>query len=175
LPTPAFQSSAADPLVFALEATRLSATLVAATLAYRLVVSNRGATPLSDIAISGDMTSAHASRPTDELFALTGPELPPLHAVPSLAPGESVTIGGEMRLPLAAVMPIRHGEAQLFVPLARFDGWASATGGGAVHTRSVFLVGQEGDAGDRLQPFRIDLGPRVWSQVGQKPLPVPVS
>ncbi|MEO0032953.1 MAG: hypothetical protein RIS94_2711, partial [Pseudomonadota bacterium] len=98
---------------------------------------------------------------------------PPLHRVAALAPGESVTLGGEMRLPLSSVLPIRNGEAQLFVPLTRFDGWASAPDGRGVHARAAFLVGQENAAQPRLAPFRLDLGPRVYDQLGQRALPIP--
>jgi len=170
---PAPPASTAAELALSLEATRLSATLVAATLAYRLMVTNSGADPLNDIAIAGDLTSAHASRPVEEQFGLIGPELPPLHRIATLAPGETVILGGEMRLPLSAILPIRQQQAQLFVPLARFDAWASGAHGRAVHARAIFLVGQEGDDSARLQPFRLDLGPRVWARVAQKPLLLP--
>lgn len=174
-PVPAIEPLAAAPadLAFTLEATRLSATLVNATLAYRLVVSNHGSVPLADIAIGGDMTSAHASRAMEEQLGITGPELPPLHRIAALGAGESVVLGGEMRLPLSAVLPIRNGDAQLFVPLARFDGWASAPDGKGVHARAAFLIGQENQSQPRLAPFRLDLGPRVYDQLGQRPLPIP--
>lgn len=125
------------------------------------------------------MISAHASRAMDEQLGLSGPDLPALHHIPALAPGEQVVLTGEMRLPLAAVTPIRSGAAQLLVPLARFDAWATATGGGAVRARAAFLVGQTPpltEVGNtRLQPFRLDLGPRVYAQIGQRGLAVPAT
>lgn len=167
----------AEPLAFVLEATRLSATLVNATLSYRLTVTNHGPVALSDIAIGGDMISAHASRAMEEQLGLSGPDLPDLHRIADLAPGEQVVLAGEMRLPLAAVTPIRNGSAQLFVPLARIDAWATAAGGGAVRARAAFLVGQSPPLPEainaRLQPFRLDLGPRVYDQIGQRALAVP--
>ena len=184
VPEPAFsQPVAAEPLVFLLEATRLSATLVNATLSYRLTVANHGSVPLSDIAIGGDMISAHASRAMEEQLGLSGPDLPDLHRIAGLAPAEQVVLDGEMRLPLSAVTPIRNGPAQLFVPLARFNAWATAPGGKAVRARSAFLVGQTPAptavlakaADDRLQPFRLDLGPRVYAQIGQRALTVPAT
>lgn len=190
LPTPAFAPRPApadpeiepvaaiaqggNPLSFVLQATRLSATLVNTALSYRLVVVNRGAEPLLDIAIGGDMIAAHASKPMDEQLGLAGPDLPPLHRIERLEPGAEATVPGELRLPLSAVTPIRHGEAALFVPLARFDAWASVPDGRGIHSRAAFLVGQESQpAAERLQPFRLDLGPRIWADLGQRALALP--
>ena len=158
-------------LSLALEATRMSATLFNATLAYRLVITNTGAAPLSGIEIGGDMISAHASRPTDEQLGLDGATLVPLHGVGALAPGEAVVLGGDLRLPLSAILPIRRGDAQLFVPLARFGVQALGPDGRTVSLRRAFLVGQSRSAAaDKLQPFRLDLGPRLYSEVGQRAL-----
>ncbi len=166
----------ADPLELRLEATRMSATLVNTTLTYRLVALNRGTEPLTDIAINGDMTAAHASKPIDEQLGLAGPDLPPIHHIDRLEPGAELALPGEMRLPLTAVTPIRAGEAALFVPLARFDAWASTPAGGAIHARAAYMVGQESTpTADRLQPFRLDLGPRTWADLGQRALALPVS
>jgi hypothetical protein len=181
VPAPDFGGPATGPatlqpplpqaLSLSLEATRMSATLFNATLAYRLVVTNTGAVPLSGIEIGGDMISAHASRPTEEQLGLDGADLAPLHGVAALAPGESVTLGGDLRLPLSAILPIRRGDAQLFVPLARFSGQALAPDGTPVTMRRAFLIGQSRSAAaDKLQPFRLDLGPRLYSELGQRTL-----
>ena len=82
-------------------------------------------------------------------------ELPLLHEVPSLAPGETVELKGELRLPLARGMPIRQGAAVVFVPLARFRAGAA---GGEPRCFTV-VVGQPSPRG-ALQPHRLDLGPR---------------
>ena len=185
VPAPDFASQAARPatnpvtappaappaLSLMLEATRMSATLFNATLAYRLIVTNIGPAPLSGIEIGGDMTSAHASRATEEQLGLDGAALAPLHGVASLAPGESVVLGGELRLPLSAILPIRRGDAQLFVPLARFAAHAQQSDGQPLAVRQAFLVGQSRSAAaDKLQPFRLDLGPRLYSELGQRGL-----
>ena len=177
VPAPDFASPAAPApvplpvLTLALEATRMSATLFNATLAYRLVVTNTGPTPLSAIEIAGDMTSAHASRSHDEQLGLDGAALAPLHGVGGLAPGEAVTLGGDLRLPLSAILPIRRGDAQLFVPLARFAVQARGPDGQAVAMHRTFLIGQSRSAAaDKLQPFRLDLGPRLYSELGQRGL-----
>jgi hypothetical protein len=70
------------------------------------VLTNHGRDALVDLALSGDMASAHASRPMDEQLGLAGPELPPLAQIARIEAGASVTVPVEMRLPLAAVLAI---------------------------------------------------------------------
>ena len=166
LPTPL-----AGALHLALQATRMSATLINTTLSYRLAVTNRGREPLHDVRIAGDMIAAHASRSATEQLGPDDASLPELHRIPTLAPGESVTLGGDIRLPLVSITPIRRGDAALFVPLARLRGHAQDPAGATVKGGGTFLVGQEPGANKRLQPFRLDLGPRNYSKLGQQLLP----
>ncbi|HUQ12729.1 MAG TPA: hypothetical protein VM055_00445 [Novosphingobium sp.] len=159
-----------------LEATRMSATLVNTTLSYRLAVTNTGAEALREVIVAGDMIAAHASRAVEELLGPAGTALPELHRIAGLAPGESVTLGGDIRLPLVSITPIRKGNAALFVPLARLRARATDPAGAAVEGGGTFLVGQPGAQGAsakgaRLQPFRLDLGPRNYSRLGQQLLP----
>ncbi|MBB4612453.1 hypothetical protein IQ25_00310 [Novosphingobium taihuense] len=147
----------------------MSASLVHATLSYRLSLA-AGAS-LSDIEVRGDMISAHASRPAEEQLGLGEAQV--LHSLPGLTAGETMEIGGEVRLPLAAITPIRHGSAALFVPLVRFEVTARDAGR-VIKLRAAFVVGlEELAAGERLQPFRLDVGPRVYPKVGRRELTVP--
>lgn len=170
LPAPAFAASQPG-LAVTLEVTRMSATLVNATLTYRLKVANTGSLPIAEVAIAGDMVSAHASVPNAEMLGADGVPMPELHRITALAPGESKDLTGDIRLPLAAIIPIQRGDARLFVPLARFRSTGTCAGVPVV-THSAFLVGQEPEARAKLQPFRLDLGPRMYSQVGQRPIVV---
>ncbi|WP_338466420.1 hypothetical protein RXV95_12770 [Novosphingobium sp. ZN18A2] len=157
-----------DSPLFDLEPRRLGVTLVNATLTYRLQLTNTAPRMLEDIAISGDMIAAHASLPVEQQLGADGAQFAPLHRIESIEPGESVTIEGDLRLALAAILPIRHGQHRLFVPLARFE--TSWSAGEARKARvSAFLIGLLPDGeSDRLRPFRLDLGPRMYPDIGQR-------
>ena len=170
LPEPAF---AAPPpmLEIVLEAKRLNASLMATTLSYAVRITNNAAVPLSALAIEGDMISAHASLSPDQQIASAAQRLELRHAHIALDPGESVEFTGDIRLPLAAITPIRAGEAAYFVPLARFRVEAAATGEIPLVTAQTFVIGELPDQpGAALRPFRLDLGPRTYSRIGQRPV-----
>lgn len=156
-------------LTLDLEARRMSASLMATTLSYTLRLTNNGALPLAALAVEGDMISAHASLPPEQQIASGNHKLELRHAAVELAPGQSAEFTGDFRLPLSAVTPIRAGDAAYFVPLARFRVEASLPGGGSQVLVQTFVVGEvPGNPGAALRPFRLDLGPRVYSRIGQR-------
>lgn len=58
------------------------------------------------------------------------------------------------------------------MPLIAFNilyGWSRGNG----QTSASFLVGRD-TRGDKLAPFRLDLGPRLFRSLGQTPLPIAV-
>ncbi len=163
-PTPSPVVVDDGPLSLVLEATKLSATLLNTSLTYRLAITNRTDRPLGPLAVAAGMAAAHASQPVERQLALNGQLLAPKHKIAALAPGESVTLSGEIRLPLSLIEPIRAGTAALFIPLARF-----AVEGPGVTLARTFVVGDAPEAADAaLRPFRLDLGPRVYSRIGQR-------
>jgi hypothetical protein len=171
-PTPAMAAAHDEetperPLRIALEPARLSVSLLNATLAYRILLTNQGDTPLRDISIDGDMISAHASLSQEEQIAASNSKLENRHLIRTLFPGETKVVSGDFALPLPLIRPIRNGDAALFVPLARLRVVA-----GGEHTEVIVqtsVVGQRSQhPGGGLQPFRLDLGPRIYSELAQR-------
>lgn len=153
----------AEPLQVTLEPMRLSLTLMNATLDYRLEVSNRGATPITGLSIGADMIAAHASMTREEQLAGPGQGAVPAQRIDRLEPGESKVISGAFRVPFSQIVPIRQGKTALLLPLARFRVEAE----GSRPVVRTFAVGQTGE-GEALQPFRLDLGPRVYPHLTQR-------
>ena len=149
----------------------MSATLMNTVLNYELTVSNTGPDPIRSIVIGGDMIGAHASLPSRSQLELSNNNIVPLHAIAALAPGESVVLNGEFKLSLSAITPIRSGNAALFIPLARFRVEALSKSSVPLVVSRTFVVGEDQDRpGAALKPFRLDLGPRLYSQIGQREL-----
>ena len=173
IPSPAFgigeeaPEEEENPLSFAIEARQLAISLTAATLSYRITLTNSGKASLSGVAIAGDMISAHASRSQDEQLASVASALQPCHTIERIAGGQSVQVTGEFRLPLPMIQPIRRGGLALFVPLARLRVEAAGERTGA--QVKTALIGQRSERpGAGLLPFRLDLGPRIYREVTQK-------
>lgn len=168
-PAPAPVLAATDGLGVALEVRRMNASLMATSLNYVLKLTNHGSEPLSALAVEGDMISAHASLPHEAQIANDNQRMEPRHNLVTLAPGESAEFSGVFMLPLTAVTPIRSGEAAFFIPLARLRVQASTPSGGSVVQAQTWVVGElPEDAASALKPFRLDLGPRTYSRVGQR-------
>ncbi|MBC7159827.1 MAG: hypothetical protein H5U21_07220 [Porphyrobacter sp.] len=165
LPAPPEPEPDRGPLAIALEPLRLSLTLMNATLAYRLVVTNRGAEPVEALAIAADMIAAHASLGREQQLAGPGEDALRLAVIERLEPGESRSIAGEYRLPLACVRPIRQGPAALLLPLARIR---IERAGGAPAIGTFLVALPPGQPGARLQPIRLDLGPRIYSTLAAR-------
>ena len=159
------EQSARPGLELELEPQRLSLTLMNATLSYRLVLNNLGTEPLETLTISADMIAAHATLSREQ--QLSGPDANAMQVVSiaRLEPGESRIVSGEFRLPFGQIMPIRQGNAALLFPLARFR----VEGVGREPVTRTFLVAQPPERpGAGLQPFRLDLGPRVYPKLAQR-------
>ncbi|NWK96732.1 hypothetical protein DM806_13895 [Sphingobium lactosutens] len=92
----------------------------------------------------------------------------PLHSAVTIAPGETIQLGGELRLAPDQIVPVEMGQRSLLIPLAAFDmgyRWESGEGEPTGHGRTAraFIVGQEQEPpADRLAPLRLDQGPRQY-------------
>jgi hypothetical protein len=170
LPEPAFGNPTEQPpFEMQLESRHLSRALVNATLAYRLTVTNRTTAPVGPLRVTGDIISAHASLAPQDQLAPAGEAFATLHQGALLAPGAFFTFSGELRLPLASILPITSGAGRVFVPLARFRAEAPD---GTVAT-CVFVIGQANpEPGGALRPFPLDRGPGVDRALGQHELKV---
>ena len=171
-PAPEPDRRAGAPLELQLEAERLTLSLVYATLAYRLTVTNGGDAPTGPLRLAADLISAHASLASRHQLSLDTRETESQHELGVLTPGESVTVAGDLRLSLGDILPIRSARGNLFIPLARFRIEPKAPGGIAI-TRA-FAVGQSGaQPSDALRPVNLDLGPRTIRELDQRALTVP--
>ncbi len=173
-PSPAPATPRSDGFLdVSLSARRLSATLLNTSLSYELVVTNHGETPVGPLTVTCDMIGAHASLPARVQLENPGQD-DPAHRIPHLGPGESATMAGELRLPLNAITPIRHGAAALFVPLARFRILVWREGRPPISANRTFVIGETPPNPDAaLKPFRLDLGPRMYSSISQREVTVP--
>lgn len=153
-----------DTLAISLDVGRMSATLVNASLSWRLIVENRGDTPLGPVMVAGDMIAAHGSLPVEQQLATDGQPLELIDEIGVIAPGEQAELRGEFRVPLSSIQPIQAGSALLYIPLARFRVEADE-----VTTLATFAIGETPPvAKAALLPFRLDLGPRVWAKISQR-------
>lgn len=144
----------------------MSASLMATTLSYHLSLTNHTAFALSALAIEGDMIAAHGTLPPEQQVAQKTQQLELRHALAELAPGETAVLSGDIRVPLALIAPIRAGTAAFFVPLARFR-----VAAGPLIAVQTFVIGEAPETpGAALKPFRLDLGPRTYSKIGQRAL-----
>ena len=159
-------SAPVPALSLTLEPVRLSISLVNATLLYRLRLVNESADMVGPIALSADMIAAHASLSEDSQLGRDGAALEPRHRLAGLAHGESAEIRGELRLPLASIIPIRSGSAALLVPLVRLR----IESGGQSVIRALVVGEAPVQPGGLLRPFRLDHGSRIFTAVSQREL-----
>ncbi len=93
--------------------------------------------------------------------------------IPDIPAGEELTLKGRVDVKQAEMKAMRVDQRLLFVPLVAvnaFYDWGTVRKG---QTSKSFLVGRERtDSAEKMAPFRLDLGPRVYRTLGQRPYKV---
>ena len=149
---------------------RFTLALANVHLRYRLRLTNTGGEALGPITLAGDMTSLPATGAQAERFANRQTPLPELHGAASLAPGETMEMIGELRLPLGMAEGISLGDAKMLVPLVRLRLTADIGEQAPLISLHHFVVGGvEGAADGHLAPFRLDLGPHNRTDLIARP------
>ena len=149
------------------EPVRVSRSVMNSSLSYRLILVNRGTCR----ALQPDRQWRSHERarrvPLDQQMADPSAELPELHRLDYLGPGQRKALSGEIRLPLQQVRPILQGKTPMLVPLVRL----LVSNDSADPRAFTFVVGKQAQmAGARLQPFRLDTPPQSYSQIGARAL-----
>ena len=156
----------ADAVRLQVESEKLIRSAAYATLKYRLTLSNRTDAPLTDVVVGIDLVSAHANAAMEEQVAIETTALEKRHEIARIAPRQFVTLDGQVQLPLAQAHVIRQGRFPLLVPLMR----VRVDGPDESALLKTFVVGLGSPGGGRLQPIRLDEGPRTYGQVSQREL-----
>jgi hypothetical protein len=161
-------------LDIAMEVQAARLTLMGATIGYTLKIHNRGPRPAEDILVRSLIANVDAQQQAlfPQFFA--GETGLPVHSAVAIAPGETQTLRGELRLDAQQIAPIPMGQRALLIPLIAFDAqyrWTDEAGEtqGTGRTGRAFIVGEEQTPPvERLSPFRLDLGPRQYRTPGSR-------
>ncbi len=156
----------AEALSIRIENEKLIRSAAYATLKYRMTLINRTNASLADVTVGIDLVSAHGSAPMEDQIATSGTALEKRHDIARISPRQSVTVAGQVQLPLAQAHVIRQGRHPLLVPLMR----VRVDGPGEEALLKTFVVGQGMPDGGRVQPFRLDEAPRSYEPIAQREL-----
>ncbi|HEX7742883.1 MAG TPA: hypothetical protein VF442_10705 [Sphingobium sp.] len=173
-PPPAPQTADRPWIDLAMEVRGARLSLMGATITYVLTLHNRGQRPAEDLLIRTLIANADTGQQAMLQQFFAGAVGLPTHSVVSVAPGESHSLTGELRLLPDQIAPVQMDGRALLIPLVAFDAqyrWTDegSEASGAGRTGGAFIVGQEkSPPADRLAPFRLDLGPRQYPTPGSR-------
>ncbi len=129
-----------------------------AGIAFELSVFNAGSAPARDVLIQASMFNAGPMQDQQIQLFFDNP-ITQGDRIAAIGPMQRIKVETAVFLARDQVKPIEMENRTLFVPLVGFNilyGWATGSG----QTSASFLVGRQ-TAGEKLAPFRVDLGPRV--------------
>jgi MYXO-CTERM domain-containing protein len=145
-----------------------------AEIHYRLTVRNAGDAAATDVRVAIDMFNAGTGQEPELAAFLAERQLAGSDGSEwRLAPGQEEKLQGVASMTNADIRGIEVQGRRLFIPLVAFNFVCGDEG--KVQTAASYLVGREADPpAEKMGPFRLDTGPRVYRNVGQRPnLPPP--
>jgi len=129
-------------------------------LQFDVVLTNTGSAPARDLLVEARLVTAHAGQDQEiaDFF-----QMPPGNGdrMAGIAPLGKISLKSVVRLPLEMVQSFEAEGRRLFVPLVAFN-IVFRSSGGEGRASASFLIGRGSEEDERLAPFRLDLGPRVF-------------
>lgn len=137
-----------------------------AIIEFTITAMNSGNAPARDVRIEVALINAGPAQDQEigRFFDQPAGVGEPLEVIP---PMRSIQLNSRVSMPLDQVRAFEAAGRKLFVPLLAFNAlfrWSGGEGQASVS----YLVGREGE-GEKMAPFRLDLGPRIFRKLGARP------
>lgn len=129
------------------------------SIEFVLSIFNSGSAPARDILVEGGLFNAGPLQDKQIALFFENP-VAKGQRIPALAPLQRLAVRSAVALRRAEVQPIEVEGRVLLVPLVAFNAlyrFGSAEG----QTSASYLVGKQ-TKGEKLAPFRLDIGPRIF-------------
>jgi hypothetical protein len=138
------------------------------TFEFELELFNSGSSTARDVLIEATLFNAGPTQERDiaDFFAKPVGQGQRIAAIPPL---QRMSLRTEVAAPRSRLQLFEVAGRQVIVPLISFNAlyrWSSSEG----QTSVSLLLGRETKS-EKLAPFRIDLGPRIFRGLGSRPLP----
>ncbi len=147
---------------------RAAATENEVYVRYALTMTNTGGAAARNIRIDPRLFNASAEGEMVSFFQ--GPiheQSGSPHVV--LPPGGSIKLNGQVAMPNAELREIELAGRRIFVPMVAINVAYDWADGGTGRTSRSWLVGREAEVPtEKMGPFRLDLGPRIYRSVGRR-------
>lgn len=136
-------------------------------LMFEIILSNVGSAPARDVLVEGHLFTAHAAQDRDIATFFQNPTASD-DRMSLIAPLGRVSLKSVARLPLEQVNQFEAGGRKLFVPLIGFN-ILYRFGGTEGQASASFLVGRGNEEDEKLAPFRLDQGPKIFRGLTSRP------
>lgn len=136
-------------------------------LQFDVVLTNSGAAPARDVLVEAKLVPAHAGQ-DEEIAAFFQQPQATGDRMAGIPPLGKVSLKSAVRLPLDQLHSFEVDGRKLFVPLVAFNILFRGSGGEGQASAS-YLVGRGTDGDEKLAPFRLDLGPRIFRGLSARP------
>lgn len=136
-------------------------------LQFDVILTNSGSAPARDVLVEAKLVPAHAGQ-DQEIAAFFQQPQASGDRMAAIAPLGKIALKSAVRLPIDQLHSFEVEGRQLFVPLVAFN-ILFRTGSGEGQASASFLVGRGSDEDEKLAPFRLDLGPRIFRGLSARP------
>jgi hypothetical protein len=151
-------------------AERAAATDTEARVHFDITLRNLGDIDARNIRIDSRMFSGNAEQEIDSFLKAAIHEHSGSPHV-TIPPGETLTLASALVVPKSEVREIELQGRRLFVPVVAVNVAYDWGEDGKGRTSRSWLVGREAEQPSaKMGAFRLDLGPRVYRSVGQRPM-----
>lgn len=136
-----------------------------ATIEFQVAVRNNGTAPAREVLVEACMVNAGPAQ-DQELGAFFAHPTAKGDAIPQIMPMTEILLKSAVRLRPEHMRQYEVEGRKLFVPLVGVNAVYRGPAG-PKQTSASYLVGRDGD-GEKMAPFRLDLGPRIFRGLGAR-------
>ncbi|NUT01671.1 MAG: hypothetical protein HOP96_11925 [Sphingomonas sp.] len=136
-----------------------------ATIEYEIGVFNSGGAPARDVLVEAALFNAGPEQ-DDSIGAFFARPTAKGEPIPALPPLQRLTFNHAVAMTREQMRLFNVEDRSVFVPVIGFNALFKWSGGDG-QTSASYIIGRDGN-GEKLAPFRADLGARVFRDVGAR-------